>query len=439
VSPDHPPGSHAAADRHGHGQIERASAHWARGPVLARGTIGPRRTTLPTLGGEAACARHTHSGRAAIWLALHEAGVGPRQRVLLPSYHCPTMVEPVVRLGATPCFYPIDSAGSPDLQRLDQLAIGGARALLAAHFFGVPRSMAALRAWCDQRGIALIEDCAHAFFGMAGDVAVGTTGDWAIGSLPKFFAVVEGGCLVRRGDRQPAPLRAPPWQHELRVAWDELEVACDARRPLQLEPLARAIVALKRRWRRGSPTVLPAAPSSEADAHIAPTIDASRVDMQPARTVQWIVGHTDTERLVAARRRNHQRFAQHFASTPDLRPLHAVLPAGAVPYVFALHVQRPDALYLRLRAFGVPLFRWDVRWPGSDVHDDDTGNDWASRVLQLCCHQDLDEADIDAIAAIVLREHAATTLQARDAVQPRLQDNGASSSAPVSGATAASA
>jgi ABC-2 type transport system ATP-binding protein len=31
---------------------------------------------LPTLGGEAACARHTHSGRAAIWLALHEAGVG---------------------------------------------------------------------------------------------------------------------------------------------------------------------------------------------------------------------------------------------------------------------------------------------------------------------------------------------------------------------------
>jgi hypothetical protein len=348
------------------------------------------------------------------------------------------MVEPVVRLGATPCFYPIDAAGTPDLQRLDAVAKGGGtRALLAAHFFGVPQSMAALRVWCDRRGIALIEDCAHAFVGIAGDVPVGATGHWAIGSLPKFFAVVEGGCLVRHGAGDQMALRAPNWRHELRVAWDELEVACDAARPLRIERLARAIVGLKRRWRHGGSTASAVPRNDDDAATIEPTIDASRVDVEAARSVQWVVRHTDTARLVTARRGNHQRFAQHFASTPGLRPLHPTLPAGAVPYVFALHVQRPDALYLRLRAFGVPLFRWDVRWPDSDIHANDTGNDWSRRVLQLCCHQDLSEADIDAIAAIVLREHAATTLQARDPVQPPLHDNDTSSSA--SGATAASA
>jgi hypothetical protein len=63
---------------------------------------------------------YTTSGRASILLALQALGVGPGQAVLLPTYHCPSMVAPVTHLGATPVFYPIDEQGTPLLQSLQQ-------------------------------------------------------------------------------------------------------------------------------------------------------------------------------------------------------------------------------------------------------------------------------------------------------------------------------
>jgi aspartate/methionine/tyrosine aminotransferase len=44
----------------------------------------------------------TTSGRAAIALALRALGVAPGDRVLVPTYHCPTMIAPVVSTGADP-------------------------------------------------------------------------------------------------------------------------------------------------------------------------------------------------------------------------------------------------------------------------------------------------------------------------------------------------
>ena len=81
--------------------------------------------------------------------------------------------------------------------------------MLVAHYFGFVRSLAQIRAFCDARGIALVEDCAHAFFGAAADRPVGSWGDLAIASLTKFFPVPAGGCLVS-GRRQLSELALMP-------------------------------------------------------------------------------------------------------------------------------------------------------------------------------------------------------------------------------------
>ena len=39
---------------------------------------------------------------------------------------------------------------------------------------------AEVRAWCDAQSIALIEDCAHSFFGTAGNRPVGAWGDYGL-------------------------------------------------------------------------------------------------------------------------------------------------------------------------------------------------------------------------------------------------------------------
>ena len=57
----------------------------------------------------------TTSGRAAILLGLEALGLAPTDRVLVPSYHCPTMVSPALALGQPVGFYPIDAVGCEQL------------------------------------------------------------------------------------------------------------------------------------------------------------------------------------------------------------------------------------------------------------------------------------------------------------------------------------
>ena len=83
----------------------------------------------------------TTSGRAAIGLALEELGVGRGDRVLVPSYHCPTMVSPIAAFGAIPVFYPIDTQGLPIVAELERMELQSVKAMLAVHYFGIPRSL----------------------------------------------------------------------------------------------------------------------------------------------------------------------------------------------------------------------------------------------------------------------------------------------------------
>jgi hypothetical protein len=64
-------------------------------------------------------------------------------------------------------------------------------------------------------------------------------------------------------------------------------------------------------------------------------------------------------------------------------------------------VDDPAASYQRLRSEGIPIFRWDEIWPGTPVIDADHGLDWAPRVYQLGCHQDLSSSDVESIAVTV--------------------------------------
>src|SRR6478735_5325256 len=132
----------------------------ARLPVLGWAAFaGERRAPLPSIDQHGGNIVYTTSGRAAIALALRVVGCKAGDRVLVPTYHCPTMIAPVVRLGAVPEFYPLTASGAPSMSFLARHA-RDARAMLVAHYFGFPQPLAQLRAFCDANGIAMIEDCA---------------------------------------------------------------------------------------------------------------------------------------------------------------------------------------------------------------------------------------------------------------------------------------
>ena len=348
----------------------------------------------------------TTSGRAAILLALDCLGVGPGDVVLVPAYHCPTMVAPVLARGAQPLFYPIDEQGAARLDWLREHAPAQARVLLATHFFGLPQPMQGLRDWCDQRGLALIEDCAHALFGRSGSRAVGHWGDLAIASLTKFLPTPEGGCLVVNRAGLPLPqLRPVSALAQLKAAADILHVGAAHGRLPGLNGLVMGVFGLRQGLsRRGRAQPDAAAPAPAEDEDVALTrIDEGLARRQLSAACAWVAGHVPRARIVATRRRHYEAFARAFAGQAGLHPLLPQLQTEAAPYVFPLWVDQPDPGYLEMRRLGVPVSRWDRLWPGVPELPGDMGPRWSHHVLQLACHQDLGEDELARIIETVLR------------------------------------
>lgn len=341
----------------------------------------------------------TTSGRAAIGLALKALGVGPGDRVLLPTYHCTTMVAPAVAAGARPAYYPITGSGGADLVALEGLDTAGVRAMLAVHFFGFPQPLKQVRAFCDRRGIALIEDCAHALFGESDGHTVGSWGDLAVASLTKFFPVPEGGCLV--STRRPLDgmgLKPREVLAEVRSLANMVETGVDHDRLWGLNTVLKLVFGLRKGLlsrRRKSPNGIDAPCTSESE--LLAQFDRRLADYQPTRVCRWLARRAARARVVAGRRENYAYLAERLEDFPGARPLLPELPPTAVPYVFPLWVEDPDRRYAALKAERFPVFRWNWLWPGTPALPDEHGLLWSRHVFQLPCHQDLSREHLDAL------------------------------------------
>jgi perosamine synthetase len=375
-------------------------------PVFGWATLrGQKKSNLPCLLDRDHVV-YTTSGRASILLALEQLGVARGDRVLMPTYHCPTMIAPVEELGAQTVFYPTTTSGAPDMQWLTRLDSRGVKVMLVAHFFGLPQPLAAIRQWCDERRIALIEDCAHALFGRSQGRAIGHWGDVAIGSLTKFLPVPEGGCWVTNRDTLPPPVLTPcSTMVHVKAGIDVVDVGVTYERLAGLNGALRGCLALMRRLRPAAATTATtqgSLPLSE-DGQVMDgfTIDSTLAHRQLSHPSRWLSQLAPRARNVALRRRNYKLLLELLPSNMALRPLFPELPEHSAPYVFPIWVQNPDPGYGQLRAMQFPVSRWDRLWPGVPVMPSDSGIGWSHHVLQLACHQDLQGEDIQRIAQVI--------------------------------------
>jgi len=366
-------------------------------PILSsasfrRAGFAPTATVL-----DAGEARLVTSGRIAIGLALREIGVGPGDTVLVPAYHSQSMVPPVLWRGATPLFYRIRPDTAPDLIDLARHIDGRTRAVMVTHYFGFIQDLAPLRALCDARGVALIEDCAHAFIGEREGRPVGAIGDYAIASSMKFFPIYEGGALVSA--RRPlgtVALRSAGPGFEAKVALTSLENSFSWRRlkgvqaamwlPLKLKDGLWG--ALKKR--RPAPAAL--APSSSDSSY---SFDPGWLDKRSSWFARTLLALVPASRIAALRRRNYERLDAALGSLRGMRALHPSLPPGVCPWVYPLLVTDPEPLFERLLAAGVPVVRFGhPLWQGVDEHTCPVSADLSRRVLALPCHQELREGEL---------------------------------------------
>ncbi len=178
-------------------------------------TMGPRTAEFEAAFAARLGVRHAvavSSCTAALHLAYLAAGVGPGDEVIVPALTFVATAAAVRHCGATPVI--ADIAGRRDfglsVEDVAAKLTPRTRAVCAVHYAGYAADVEALRALCDARGIALIEDAAHAPAGSTrSGRALGTVGLAGCFSFfsNKVLSCGEGGLLATDDDRVAALAR----------------------------------------------------------------------------------------------------------------------------------------------------------------------------------------------------------------------------------------
>lgn len=164
--------------------------------------MGPRTRQFERAFADYTGARHaiaTSSCTGALHIALAALGIGPGDEVITSAMTFAATALAIVHVGARPVFCDVDADTlNLSLSDLERRMTARTRAVVAVHYAGRPCDLDALRALCEERQIALIEDCAHAVGARYGDRHVGTAS--AAGAFSfyanKNLTTGEGGMLV---------------------------------------------------------------------------------------------------------------------------------------------------------------------------------------------------------------------------------------------------
>ncbi|MCI0667216.1 MAG: aminotransferase class I/II-fold pyridoxal phosphate-dependent enzyme [Methylococcaceae bacterium] len=350
------------------------------------------------------------SGRDAIAIALKQIGVNQGSRVLLPAYNCRAMVEVVEWSGAEPVLYRINSDLSMDRGDVGSQLKAGAKAIIVVHYFGFPQELAELRSLCDDTGVQLIEDCAHAYYGVFNGAPPGAVGDYAIASLMKFFPIYDGGCLVsNRHASSDRALVSGGLRFEIKAIFNILErsVHYSRLRPLHwlLPPLFRLKDFIWGRVKQGNEALM-SSRAGPAAADCGCGFDPRWLTVHISWISKYIMRKSSVSRCTEGRRANYRFFAERFENIPGCRPIFRILPDGVVPYVFPLFVEDPDRVFPLIKIRRVPVYRWEEVNAGVC----ENSSLFSRHLFQLPCHEEIRHEELRWISATVIDAVTAKSL-----------------------------
>ena len=199
--------------------------------VLASGwlTTGARTKDFERRFAERIGATHAialNSATAALHLALEAFGVGPGDEVIVPTWTFAASAEVVTYLGARPVLVDIDRRtlnATPDA--VLAAATPRTRSVMAVHVAGLPVEIARLVELLEPRGIAVVEDAAHAFPSRVGGPDGRHVGTFGRAGAFSFYATKtittgEGGMLVTNDAAIAARARVMSLHGISRDAWN---------------------------------------------------------------------------------------------------------------------------------------------------------------------------------------------------------------------------
>lgn len=186
------------------GPEERAAAAAVlEGPILVHGPrIAAFEADFAAFTG-APRAVATGSCTAAMHLAYHAMGLGPGDEVIVPAQSHVATAHAVALTGAKPVFADCElPAGNMTAAQVAPLVNGRTRAIAVVHYNGIPVDMPPIMEIAQDRGLAVLEDCALAVGAWRNGVHVGLFGDVGCFSFYpiKHMTTLEGGMAIGRNE-----------------------------------------------------------------------------------------------------------------------------------------------------------------------------------------------------------------------------------------------
>lgn len=192
-------------------------------------TTGPRTGEFEQRFADHVGARHAvalNSATAALHLALEALGVGSGDEVVVPTWTFAASAEVVAYLGARPVLVDVDRRTLNVTPEAILAALTPrTRAVVAVHVAGLPADIARLVELLEPRGVAVVEDAAHAFPSRVGGPAGRFAGTFGKAGAYSFYATKtittgEGGMLVTDDDGIAARARVMALHGISRDAWN---------------------------------------------------------------------------------------------------------------------------------------------------------------------------------------------------------------------------
>jgi len=341
----------------------------------------------------------TYQARYAIGWIIEQLIIGPGDEVLVPAYSCGAEIDPYLKSGAEIVLYDVGEDGMIDPEDMVRRISKSTRMIHVTHYFGWPQKLQELAAWCREKGVFVLEDCAQALFSDNAGQGIGSAGDAAIYSFVKTLPMPDGGALVfnRAYEGPKRNLQAP---HAKQVLLNCLPLFKKwVMHRTQIWHSSKLLKsALNRSWIKK--------PITTTRTRF-PTMPASNLFVEGKR--KWSISglsrgflnFVKPGEIVEDRRRNYIHLEKALSGMSGLRKLYPDIPDSVCPLAFPLVVQDRDYWDNALSAAGILVGGWPSYHQAFDWEQYRVSRYLKDHVLTLPVYQGLTPAHMEYIAECV--------------------------------------
>ena len=337
--------------------------------------------------------------RNALYQGLKALRLQPGDEVLVPAYHCNTLVEPIIQFGLKVVFYNIRRDCQADVGDLESKIHTKTKAIVMIHYFGFPQTLAPYLNLTKRHGLYLIEDCAHVLVGEDDGIPLGSTGDISIFSWRKFLPIKDGGMLVINNSNITADLLEEHSNNftQAKVAINLLEQLLADHVPRfqklivcvfnMLSSACKAIIRLG----EASLQHVPASYDS-------PSFQIGSVNQGMSKISKYLLKRINLTSIIQKRHLNSAYLLDAITkgALPGVIPFFKEIPPGMCPWVVPVLVPGRTDFHILLRSRGVPAFTWGgVIHPSLNLYNYPDGKFLYDNLILLPIHQSMNEKDMN--------------------------------------------